>query len=117
MRKPLGNVSRARHGGRPRGKLAMTKNSHKEMPDAAVLNEQELFWAKTHGRDYIKRNSKFNETLGVEAWRMMLQKADGIESVLECGCNVGRNLHFLEKVLPDAQLSIIEISKTAFDLV
>jgi pseudaminic acid biosynthesis-associated methylase len=40
-----------------------------------------------------------------------------ISSILECGCNIGRNIDFLNEVYPHASKSIIEISKPAFDFV
>jgi pseudaminic acid biosynthesis-associated methylase len=47
----------------------------------------------------------------------MLAKAEGIDSILECGCNIGRNIGFLDAALPSARKSVIEISKPAFDFI
>lgn len=80
-------------------------------------SEQEEFWAQTYAGDYIAKNSTFDQVLGVEAWRLMLNRASAVDSLLECGCNIGRNLRFLDVVLPAARKSIIEISKPAFDFV
>lgn len=77
-------------------------------------NEQEAFWSETYAEDYIRKNSEFDEALGVEAWRRMLAGAETVESLLECGCNIGRNLRFLETVLPQARKSAIEISEPAY---
>ena len=44
----------------------------------------------------------------------MLKNTTEINSLLECGCNIGRNIKFLNKVLPKSKKSIIEISKEAF---
>jgi pseudaminic acid biosynthesis-associated methylase len=81
------------------------------------MNEQQSFWAKEYAQDYIAKNSSFDHHLGVTCWKTMLTKANNIRSLLECGCNVGRNIAFLESVVPDATKSIIEISKPAFDFV
>lgn len=75
---------------------------------------QEQFWAEEYAQDYIRKNSGFDQALGTEAWSKMLSKADAIGSVLECGCNIGRNIGFLEQVLPSARRSIVEISEPAF---
>jgi pseudaminic acid biosynthesis-associated methylase len=83
----------------------------------AYKTEQERFWAETYATDYIKKNSDFDAVGGVDAWQKMLSKTHGIESILECGCNIGRNLKFLNEVNPAASKSIIEISKPAFDFV
>ena len=80
-------------------------------------SEQEEFWAQTYARDYISKNSSFDLKLGVEAWQLMLRKTANVGSLLECGCNIGRNLRFLDVALPAASKSVIEISKPAFEFV
>jgi pseudaminic acid biosynthesis-associated methylase len=80
-------------------------------------NEQEVFWSEQYAEDYIKKNASFNAELAVDAWRKMLASTSDIKSILECGCNIGRNIDSLEKVLPAASKSIIEISKPAYDFV
>lgn len=82
-----------------------------------AMNEQQEFWAKQYAQDYIKKNESFDSDSGVACWKKMLRSAGRIDSVLECGCNIGRNIGFLNEVLPDAQKSVIEISKPAFDYV
>jgi pseudaminic acid biosynthesis-associated methylase len=82
-----------------------------------ILNEQQNFWANDYAIEYINKNNSFNKELGIEAWRKMLKKAEGVSSVLECGCNIGRNINFLNSVLPNAKKSIIEISVPAFEFV
>lgn len=81
------------------------------------MNEQQNFWANNYAKDYMKKNSEFDRLLGIEAWQKILVKADGIQTVIECGCNIGRNIGFLNKVLPTATKSVIEISKPAFEFV
>ena len=81
------------------------------------MNEQQNFWANSYAEDYIKKNSSFDKELGAECWKIMLAKADKISSILECGCNIGRNIGFLDVALPDARKSIIEISKPAYNFV
>lgn len=78
---------------------------------------QERFWAQEYATDYIAKNSHFDHDLGASAWAQMLAKAEKVEQFLECGCNIGRNLEQLARVLPQAQPSVIEISKPAFDFV
>ena len=80
-------------------------------------NPQELFWKKNYAKSYIAKNRRFDQKKGVEGWKIMLKKAKGVSSILECGCNIGRNIGFLKKVLPQAEKSVIEISKPAFDFV
>lgn len=73
-------------------------------------NEQERFWAQTYANRYIERNNSFDNELGLKAWRRMLAKAERVESILECGSNIGRNIGFLEQLLPEAKKSIIELA-------
>lgn len=47
----------------------------------------------------------------------MLSKANGIDNILECGSNIGRNIRFLESVVPDSRKSIIELSEPAYQRV
>ena len=78
---------------------------------------QEQFWAQDYARDYIARNSGFDADLGALAWQRMLAKAERpIRNFLECGCNIGRNLHQLARALPEAAPSVIEISTPAFEV-
>jgi len=82
------------------------------------MNEQQNFWTDEYAQEYILKNQEFDLTLGVEGWRKMLTSCNvDIGSVLECGCNIGRNIEFLNVILPNASKSIIEISKEAFDSV
>jgi len=80
-------------------------------------NEQERFWLQTYADRYIERNNSFDFELGLKAWRRMLAEAGPIGSVLECGCNIGRNIAFLEELLPQAKKSIIELADKPFQTV
>lgn len=81
------------------------------------MNEQQKFWANTYADEYIKKNNQFDRDKGVAAWKLMLEKVAPINSILECGCNIGRNIDFLNALLPSASKSIIEISQPAFEFV
>jgi pseudaminic acid biosynthesis-associated methylase len=81
------------------------------------LNEQQKFWQNEYEEEYIKKNSEFDLHTGIKGWSTMLNRASNIDSVLECGCNIGRNINFLNHVLPNSSKSIIEISHKAYDFV
>lgn len=87
------------------------------MKNKISRNDQEIFWSELYAEDYIKKNAEFDTILGVQAWEKMLASTSGITSLLECGCNIGRNIDSLDRLLPSASKSIIEISKPAFDFV
>lgn len=76
-------------------------------------NEQEVFWAKEYSKNYILKNSKFNEELLLSGWGQILKKIDIPVSILECGANVGRNINAMEQIFPSASKSAIEISLDA----
>jgi len=81
------------------------------------MNEQQKFWSNEYAEEYLKKNSQFNLAMGIKGWAKMLNRCAEIESILECGCNIGRNINFLDHFIPDAQKSIIEISTVAFEFV
>lgn len=81
------------------------------------MNDQQNFWANSYSEDYIRKNNEFDRETGVKCWRQMLASAENVGSILECGCNIGRNIDFLNEVVPAAKKSIIEISKPAYDFV
>ena len=81
------------------------------------MNKQEKFWKETYASEYISRNKNFDLDSGIKAWAQMTKNLGPIDSVLECGCNIGRNINILNHLLPNAQKSVIEISPEAFSLV
>lgn len=82
-----------------------------------MMNEQENFWKHEYAVDYMTKNSDFNFLSGVEGWKEMLKKTDNVKSILECGCNIGRNINFLNHILPNVDKSVIEINPEAFRVV
>ncbi len=77
---------------------------------------QENFWEHEITETYVKDNSFFVEELGLIAWDRILSKIkkSDITSYLDCGSNIGRNISFLKKVLPDAKASIVELAKEPY---
>ncbi|MDC0587005.1 hypothetical protein OAP06_04575 [Gammaproteobacteria bacterium] len=81
------------------------------------MNEQQNFWRKEYSKDYIDKNTEFDADLGIDCWKKMLNKSEGVNSVLECGSNIGRNIASLQSILPNAEKSIIEISPDSYEIV
>ncbi|TMI64955.1 MAG: methyltransferase domain-containing protein [Bacteroidetes bacterium] len=81
------------------------------------MNEQQQFWKEKYASSYIEKNSEFDFAMGTQGWKEMLKKAGPINSFLECGSNIGRNIGFLSEVYPSAKKSLIEISPTAYEIV
>ncbi len=81
------------------------------------MQEQLDFWKNRYAKSYREKNSAFNVELGVEGWEIMLKGIDGMNNILECGSNIGRNIGFLEKIYPNVEKTIIELSPDAFEIV
>jgi len=81
------------------------------------MNKQEQFWKDKYAKEYITRNSEFDLDSGIKAWAQMTKSLGPVLSILECGCNIGRNINILNHLMPGAEKSIIEISPEAFSVV
>ena len=77
---------------------------------------QEEFWAGEFGNAYIDRN-KSSQLLAsnMHFFSEILKDTNGINSILEFGCNVGMNLKALKLLLPFSSLAGIEINETAYN--
>jgi pseudaminic acid biosynthesis-associated methylase len=76
--------------------------------------EQEAFWAGSFGDEYIDRNQ--GERLvacNTALLGRILSRTAGIATVIEFGSNIGLNLVALKRLLPQAELSAIEINAAA----
>jgi pseudaminic acid biosynthesis-associated methylase len=90
------------------------------MGDKAIGNvmafetDQERFWAGTFGDEYTQRNRGAvlvaNNTV---FFSKILARTENIRSVLEFGANIGLNLKAMRQLLPEAELSGIELNSTA----
>jgi pseudaminic acid biosynthesis-associated methylase len=81
------------------------------------MNNQEKFWKEEYAKAYQEKNRTFNREQGINGWKIMLKEAENVESLLECGSNIGRNIDFLSEILPLAKKSIIEINPEAYSFV
>ena len=75
--------------------------------------EQEEFWAGSFGEEYIKRNQGKELLASNLALFTKMLKGAKPSSIIEFGANIGMNLQALETLLPNADLSAIEINKIA----
>ena len=76
--------------------------------------KQEGFWAGEFGNDYIERNQGEQVLSGRMAMlTKILSRTGGIKSVLELGANIGLNLTALRHLLPEADLTAVEINEQA----
>lgn len=78
--------------------------------------EQEKFWAGDFGKQYINRNmDKKLFSSSLKMYSTILSKTKNVNSVIEFGSNVGINLEAIGILLPESELSAIEINKTAVE--
>jgi pseudaminic acid biosynthesis-associated methylase len=79
------------------------------------LSEQEKFWQGDFGNQYVERNvGQPLVAANLAMFAKALARAGRIESLLELGSNVGNNLQALRQLLPQCELSGVEINASAF---
>ena len=84
------------------------------MPEMNFKTEQEAFWAGEFGNEYVSRNRGEHLAAGnLALFSKILSSASRIGSVIEFGANIGLNLMALKQLLPEADLSAIEINEMA----
>jgi len=76
-------------------------------------NEQELFWKNKFGNDYSKRKSHDPIKSLINLFNKIFQNTKKINSIIEFGPNIGRNIHAIKKKLPRCQFTGVEINKLA----
>jgi pseudaminic acid biosynthesis-associated methylase len=75
---------------------------------------QEKLWAGEFGDAYIGRNSDLQLLASNTAlFSKILEGTSGIKSILELGANIGVNLAAINRILPKAETSGVEINKKA----
>lgn len=76
--------------------------------------EQEEFWAGQFGDEYSARNvGEHLLAAKVHLFSKAIARTSSVSSIIEFGANRGLNLVALKILKPNAQLSAIEINKTA----
>jgi spore coat polysaccharide biosynthesis protein SpsF len=74
--------------------------------------EQEAFWAGEFGNEYTNRNRE-GIASNTAMFSKILNATEGIKSILELGSNIGLNLLALRNLLPQAEISAVEINEKA----
>jgi len=76
--------------------------------------EQESFWAGDFGNGYIDRNNDIKIIASnLYFFSKILSTTKGVRSLIEFGSNVGLNIIAIKKLLPEVELSALEINKMA----
>jgi pseudaminic acid biosynthesis-associated methylase len=79
------------------------------------LNDQEQFWQGAFGNEYTQRNLG-HIAANFAFFAPILRLTRGVGSVIELGCGAGGNLAALRHLLPQAQLTGVEINASAREL-
>ena len=75
---------------------------------------QEEFWKGEFGDQYIDRNNSIKLlSSNINLFSKILNSTGQVTSILELGCNIGMNLRALRHLLPENELSGVEINKKA----
>lgn len=76
--------------------------------------EQEQFWAGGFGDEYAERNKSARlMSSNVAMFSEILAHTLSVRSVIEFGANIGFNLHAIKQILPEVELSAVEINSKA----
>lgn len=84
------------------------------------MSELSSLWSGDFGDAYTERNvtSPYGQAASrVAHWSRMIGKARGIRSAFEVGTNIGANLDALRVLLPEADLSGVEVNAKAHSIV
>lgn len=75
---------------------------------------QEEFWAGEFGDEYVSRNrGEKSVASNMALFARILARTDNVRTVIEFGSNIGLNLVALRLLLPEAELSAVEINRKA----
>jgi pseudaminic acid biosynthesis-associated methylase len=78
---------------------------------------QEEFWSGSFGDEYIDRNQSTQiVAANIALFSKVLSRTSNIQSVIEFGSNIGLNLIAIKQLLPEAELSAIEINDKAVSI-
>jgi len=92
------------------------KKRYMDMSKSFYKTEQEKFWAGGFGDEYIVRNQSAEILASnLALFVRCLYRINKISSIIEFGSNIGMNLMALKLLLPNIELSAIEINKKAVD--
>jgi len=76
--------------------------------------EQESFWSGEFGDEYIERNQgEASIASNTALFSKILKLTNSISTMIEFGANIGLNLKAIKRLLPEVELSAIEINEKA----
>lgn len=88
------------------------------MNSLKLETEQEKFWAGEFGDEYCERDANKGEFLkasNIASFSTIFSHTRGVKSIVEFGANTGMNLVAIRDVMPETELSVIELNARAVD--
>jgi spore coat polysaccharide biosynthesis protein SpsF len=90
------------------------ENKQVERNSLRFKTSQEKFWFGDFGDEYTYRNkNNFKLACNIALFSRILSQTQAIESAIEFGANIGLNLQAIQQLIPEIQLSAIEINSVA----
>ena len=81
-----------------------------------LKTEQEKFWMGKFGDDYVERGDRSHAlSKNISLFSKIFSRTKSVESVIEFGANIGLNLIAIKQLLPNVDLSAIEINKKSVE--
>lgn len=78
--------------------------------------EQEKFWSQEFGDEYTHRNQGKNSIAGnIALFAKVFARTQKVNSLIEFGANRGLNIEAIKLLLPEVQISAIEINNVAVE--
>jgi len=78
--------------------------------------EQEEFWASQQwGKEYAERNGTELIKNNIYFFSSIFKNCSNISSIIEFGSNIGMNLHAINELMPNIDISAIEINPQAVE--
>jgi pseudaminic acid biosynthesis-associated methylase len=76
--------------------------------------EQESFWAGEFGDEYTSRNDDSQRLASnVSFFSKVFNQVDRLQTAIEFGANIGLNLRAIKQLIPNIELTAVEINATA----
>ena len=79
--------------------------------------EQEMFWSGKFGDNYVERNNTDAMVdSSVALFDQIMKSTNGVNSIIELGCNTGLNLRALQLINPKLELTGYDINEKSLSI-
>lgn len=89
-------------------------NTSPQRTSSRALTDQEQFWASDFGDEYTDRNQGADLLRGrIRLFDSVIRRTGLVGSIIEFGANIGLNLRAIRSLMPNVELSAVEINAKA----